>query len=94
MAIGVLTIHLLLPGCTSLKEKRGRIKPVLARMHREFNVASAEMDLHDRWQESILGVACLSNETAQVQRVLQHVLDDARQHFEDIEIIDHRIELI
>jgi uncharacterized protein len=36
--IGQLTIYLHLPGCASLKEKRGRLKPLLARLHREFNL--------------------------------------------------------
>ena len=33
--IGQLTIHLLLPGCASLKEKRGRLKPLPLREGRE-----------------------------------------------------------
>ena len=35
--IATLTIHLHLPGCTSLKEKRGRIKPLMSRLRREFS---------------------------------------------------------
>ena len=49
--LATLTIHLHLPTCGSLKEKRGRIKPLIARLHREFNVSVAEMDLQDKWQE-------------------------------------------
>ena len=45
--IGILTLHLQLPGCASLKEKRGRLKPLLARLHRKFNIPAAEMDLRD-----------------------------------------------
>jgi len=41
--IGTLTFHLHLPGCASLKEKRSRLKPLLARLHRQFNVSTAEM---------------------------------------------------
>ena len=40
-----LSLHLHLPGCASLKEKRGRIKPLMARLRREFNLSVAEMDL-------------------------------------------------
>ena len=46
--LATLTIHLHLPACSSLKEKRGRIKPLMARLHREFNVSVAEMDLQDK----------------------------------------------
>jgi hypothetical protein len=52
--IATLTIHLHLPGCASLKEKRGRIKPLIARLHREFNVSVAEMGLQDKWQEAVI----------------------------------------
>jgi len=34
--IATLTIHLHLPACASLKEKRGRIQPLIARLHREL----------------------------------------------------------
>jgi uncharacterized protein YlxP (DUF503 family) len=30
--LATLTIHLHLPACASLKEKRGRIKPLMARL--------------------------------------------------------------
>jgi len=50
MTIGVLRITLGLHGCFSLKEKRMRIKPILARVQNKFHVAAAEVDhqdLHD-----------------------------------------------
>lgn len=93
-AIGILTLHFLLPGCTSLKEKRGRIKPVLAHLHREYNLATAEVDLQDRWQEAVLAVVTLSNDSAQVQRVLQSGLDYCSRGFADLELLDHRIEML
>ncbi len=45
--LGSLTVHLHLPTSASLKEKRGRIKPLMNRLRREFNVSVAEMDLQD-----------------------------------------------
>jgi uncharacterized protein YlxP (DUF503 family) len=94
MPVGLLTLHLHLPGCTSLKEKRSQIKPLVARLHREFNIAAAEMDLLDRWQESVITCAALGNEPAHVQRVLQSVVAFTESHFADIEIVDHRIEML
>jgi len=78
----------------SLKEKRSRLRPLLARLHREFNVSVAEVDLLDRWQEAVLTCAVVSNEAPQCQRVLQTVLDFTAKHFTDVEIFDHRIEMI
>ena len=61
MNLATLTIHLHLPACSSLKEKRGRIKPLIARLHREFNVSVAEMDLQNQWQEAVIGCAMIGN---------------------------------
>jgi uncharacterized protein len=94
MSIGLLTLHLYLPGCASLKEKRGRIKPVLARLHKEFNVATAEMDLQDVWQNSVIGCVTISNEPGQNQRLLQQVVGFTERSWPDLELTDHRIELV
>ena len=41
--MGLLTIELYVPGITSLKEKRGVVKPLIARLRKEFNVSVAEV---------------------------------------------------
>jgi uncharacterized protein len=92
--IGVLTLHLQLPGCSSLKEKRGRLKSLLARLHKEFNLSSAEMDLQDKWNESIIACAMVGNDAAQLQRALQTVIQWVEQSGRDVEVFDEHIELI
>jgi uncharacterized protein YlxP (DUF503 family) len=92
--IGTLTIHLHLPGCSTLKEKRGRIKPLMARLHREFNVSAAEMDLQDRRQEAVIGCAMIGNDAAQLQRSLQTVSKWVEANWPDGQIIDQAIELM
>lgn len=94
MPVGLLTLHLHLPGCGSLKEKRGTIKPVLTRLHREFNVATAEVDLQDVWQDTVIGCATISSDAAQNQRLLQQVVDFTERNWPDLMLVDHRIELI
>ena len=94
MAIGYLTLHLHLPGCASLKEKRSRLKPLLARLHREFNVSAAEMDHQDAWQETILGCALVSNDPAHAQHVLHDLARWVETHWHDMHLVSERIELI
>jgi uncharacterized protein YlxP (DUF503 family) len=94
MVVGILTLHLHLPSCTSLKEKRSRIKPIISRLHREYNVSAAEVDLQDRWNEALLACSVISTDGAQVQRVLQNVIEFAVQHFHDVDFLDNKIELI
>jgi len=92
--VGVLTFHLLLPGCSSLKEKRGRLKPLLARLHRKFDVSAAELELLDRWQESVVACALVGNEAAHVRRSLQAVAAWVEQDWPDLTVLENRIEII
>jgi uncharacterized protein YlxP (DUF503 family) len=92
--IATLTIHLHLPGCSSLKEKRGFIKPLISRLHREFNVSVAETDLQDMWQEAILLCAMAGNDRGHLESALQNVAKWMGGHWTDGDIIDQRIEVI
>lgn len=92
--IGLLIIHLHLPGCTSLKEKRGRLKPLLSRLHKKFNVSVAEMAHQDMWQEAVIACALVNAEGAHIQRSLQAVSKWLRGNWPDGEVIDERIEMI
>jgi uncharacterized protein len=94
MSVGLLTLHLRLPGCASLKEKRGRLAPLLARVRREFNVSVAEIDRLDAWQEIIVGCALVSNDPNHARSSLDHLILYVETHFPDLELIDHTIDLI
>jgi uncharacterized protein len=91
MPAALLTLELLLPGCASLKEKRGRIRPLLVRLQREFNVSSAELDRLDAHGTAVLGCACLSNDAVHCRQVLETALAYTRKHFPDVEIEEYRI---
>ena len=94
MAVGVLTLHLHLPGCTSLKEKRSRLKPLLARLHREFNISVAEMEYNNSWQEAIIACAMVSNDHNQTQRALQQVLDWIEHSWPDMFVSSEKLEIL
>ena len=92
--IGILTLHLFIPGCTSLKEKRSHIKPILARLHREFNISVAEIDRQDMWQESVIACALISNDSDYTQKALQQVIKFTEKNWPELEILEHPIELL
>ncbi len=94
MAIGLLTLHLSIPTCASLKEKRGQLKPLITRLQREFNVSVAELDYQDRWQEALIGCTYLSNSGSHTQRSLQKVVTWIENHYPQLPIIQDQIELI
>ena len=92
--VGTLTIHLHIPGCSSLKEKRGRIKPLLNRLHREFNVSVAEMGLQDMWQEAVITCALINSDGKQIQQSLQAAVKWVKGNWPDGDVIDEKIEII
>jgi uncharacterized protein len=91
--IASLTIHLHLPACSSLKEKRGRIKPLVSRLHREFNVSVAEMDLQDKWQEAVIVCAMAGNDHTHLESALQNVAKWVNGNWSDGDVIETRIEV-
>ncbi len=91
-AVSVLTIVLGLPGCSSLKEKRGRLKPLLNNLHRNFNLSVAEINAQDHWKEAVIGCAVISNDTHHNHAVFEAALQEMNRRFLDIELIDHTIE--
>ncbi|MBE3117714.1 MAG: DUF503 domain-containing protein [Candidatus Atribacteria bacterium] len=92
--LGLLTLHLHLPGCASLKEKRGRLKPLLARLHRQFNVSAAEMDLQDKWQEAVIACGMVNSDKAHIQRSLQAVIGWVEKNWPDVQVFEEYIELL
>ena len=94
MSLGLLTIYLYLPGCSSLKGKRKRLKPLIARLHREFNISVAEVDHQDAWQNTVLAIAMVSSNQKHTQRSLQGVVDWIESYWQDVQLVDERIELI
>jgi uncharacterized protein YlxP (DUF503 family) len=94
MAVGILTVYLHLPGCASLKEKRSRLKPLLARLHREFNISVAEIDRQDSWQEAVIACALVSNEKGHADRSLRAVVNWIESAWPDVSLVDDQIEII
>lgn len=92
--LGQLTIHLHLPACSSLKEKRGRLKPLLARLHKEFNVSVAEMDLQDKWTKAVIACALVNSDAVVVRQSLQSVAKWVESHWTDGDVIEQKLEIV
>jgi uncharacterized protein len=93
ISLGLLTLQLSIPGCTSLKEKRRRLKPLLTRLHREFDISCAEIDALDVWQSTVLACALVSNDPNHTRRVLQQVARWVDENWPDVTQVDAKIEL-
>jgi hypothetical protein len=94
MAVGILTLRLQIPGCRSLKEKRSRLRPLITRLHREFNLSVAEIDLQDLWDETSIGCAVISNHRSFVESMLQSVIHWINVNWPDVTLLDDHLEII
>lgn len=87
-------MRLHLPGCSSLKEKRGRLKPLLARLPKEFNVAVAEIGLNDVWQSAEIALVTVANgDTGWIHAQLESMVKWIEHHYPDLEVVDAPIEM-
>ena len=82
-----------LEGCASLKAKRSLLRPLLARLHREFNVAAAEVEHQDVWQSAGLAVVAVGNDGTHVQAELQHIVRWIEQNRLEVEVVDATFEV-
>lgn len=94
MSVGMLTLQIQLPGCRSLKEKRSRIKPLISRLHREFNISVAELDRLDVWDEATLGCALISNSHQFSESSLRSIIHWLNKNWPDVTLVDDHIEII
>lgn len=94
MHIGVLKIHLYIPGCSSLKEKRSKIKPLQERLKREFNVSVAEIDLQDIHQSAIIALAMVNTSDPVIEASFELIERWISDHFRDLLVQDTQIEII
>src|SRR5215472_14451107 len=93
MPVGLLTLELHIPDAQSLKDKRQVLRSLKDKLRRDFNVAVAELEHHDTWQRSVVGVVTISNEEKHVNEVLQKVLDEADGILGSI-LINQAVEII
>jgi uncharacterized protein YlxP (DUF503 family) len=89
--LAVLTLEIRIPGCTSLKAKRGRLKPLLNELHRTFNLSVAEIDAHDMHNFTAVSCAMVSNNATHLQRALGKIPAWIERRRPDLEVINHNI---
>lgn len=93
MIVGLCTVELFIPDGHSLKDKRRVLQSVKTRVRDNFNVSVAEVGEQDLWQKAILGLACVANESAHVNQVLDQAVNLIRA-VPTIQLIRSHIELL
>ena len=83
--------HLHLPS-QSLKGKRGIVKSILARARNNFNVAAAEVDMHDVHGAAQLAFVTVSKDSVKARQVLQKLEEWLFEERPDVDIVDVYVE--
>lgn len=83
MVIGTCSIIILVPGSTSLKDKRRVIRSIIAKTRQRFNVSIAETGNLDSWQVAEIGFACVSNSARHADDMIQSI-----GHYIDVNLHD------
>ena len=86
MVCAVRTWELHLEGCASLKDKRGRLKPLVVALRRG-NLSVAEPGHQDLWQRAEVSCAALGSDRAIVEGELR-AADRLIEEADGVRIID------
>ncbi|MCR6544103.1 DUF503 domain-containing protein [Dehalobacterium formicoaceticum] len=85
MIIGTCIYDIHLYYSQSLKDKRRILKSIIDRVKNKFNVSIAEIDHQDSWDQAVLGIAVVSNQTTHANQMLNNVtrfLENTDNEFE------------
>ncbi len=87
MIVAIQTWDLHLPGCHSLKEKRGLLKPLTNGLRRTLNVSVAETGHQDLWQRAEIACAVVGSARPVVDEVLR-AADRVVEEADGMRIVD------
>ncbi|MBO8155193.1 MAG: DUF503 domain-containing protein [Bacillaceae bacterium] len=83
--IGYVEVDCMIYDTQSLKDKRSVIKKILHRLRHEFNISISEIDHHDLWQRTSLGIVTVSADKLYAEQLLQKVIE-VLDSFPDLEV--------
>jgi uncharacterized protein YlxP (DUF503 family) len=92
MLVALTRFDLRIPGSGSLKEKRHVVKTLSAGIRAKFNVSVAEVDHHELWQRTAIGVAAVAREPYHARKVMHEVERFIERH-PGVETIDAELSL-
>ncbi len=93
MAVAVVQVRLLVPGCRSLKDKRSVVRGLVERARLRFHASVAEVGGLDLLQRSEIGAALVSNDprhaAAEAEALVAYLAGCP-----DVQMADRQIEIL
>ena len=93
MVVGISVFELILPGATSLKQKRSVIHSLVDRLHQRLRISTLESDHHDLHQRAEIAVAFVARGEREADRLLERIRNLVDNH-PDCELLSWEPELL
>jgi len=90
MQVSVLRIELRFGDCRTVRQKRRRLRAIIAKLRRHFNVSLAEVEREDSATETVLGAVTVARNRREAREELDHVAD-ALAGYPHAEVVAQRL---
>lgn len=93
MNVGICSLEIFIYDVNSLKEKRSVIKSLINKSKNKFNISIAEVGDNDKWNRSIIGFSCVSNDRILIDKVIESEIKFILGNF-PVEILNTNREIL
>jgi uncharacterized protein YlxP (DUF503 family) len=91
--VGIARYDFLVPGSTSLKDKRQVVRHIVGGLRTKFNAGVAEIDHQDLRQRGAIGVSCVSESSFHAKKMLMEMERYVRNQYA-IEVLGATVEVM
>ena len=92
MAVGLLFIEMGIPLSLSLKDKRSKLKPLIHRLHKDFNISVCEYAHQDDINSTVIGCSMISGSKEFIEQEFAKIVYYISRTFSDLEMLSHSTE--
>ena len=93
MFVGIARFDFLVPGSTSLKDKRQVVRHIVGGLRAKFNASIAEVDHQDLRQRGAIAVSCVSESSFHARKMLHEIERYVRNQYA-IEVLGAQVEVV
>ena len=93
MVISILRVVLFIGHANSLKAKRMVLNSLKTRLRNKFNIAISEIDEHDKWQKSTLGIVSIGKDRRYMDKQFSNIINYI-EIFNQVDIVNYERQMI
>jgi len=93
MFVCIARYDFLVPGATSLKDKRQVVRHIVGGLRAKFNASIAEVDHQDLRQRGAIAVSCVSESSFHARKMLHEIERYVRNQYA-IEVLGAQVEVV